>query len=349
MLNSDGVMNMRAFLFFFASFLVGICAWLGLRVVLLDYVHMPERAMWLAKSRMIDNYRYKDSDVIIIGSSRAMAINPERLQQQYNVNAINFSVGGATTPSTYFLIKRLLNNNSKIRKVYLEFAPINMSNKDTGLDASLGENFLRHVATKEEAEELDANLPGALDMYRKIHTFPFTKYVNMKDISLLEGVLIRWRTGKSDDGVAKKLIAQKGWFLYSGSISSDDQKNSSLEIKANEYYKMTDKYTETIPTVTGEYFSKTIRLLNERKVDYAFFFSPIPNVAKQYNNLAFGRTYNLFKNASSNVNDAVPVFPNKLFSDPSHVNSEGSIYFTSFFYDCIIHYQCDNYNAVSLF
>jgi len=345
----DESMNKKAIITFFVSFIVGLGLWLGLRVVLQDYAHMPERAMWLAKARMIDSYRYKDGDVLIMGSSRAMAISPERLQKQFNVNAVNFSVGGATTPSTYFFLKRALNNNPGIKKVYLEFAPINMSSKDTGLDASLGENFLRYVATKEEAEELDADLPETLDMFRSIRTFPFTKYINMKDISLFESVLIRWRTGKNDDAVARQIIESKGCLLYPGTKISNEAQNRAFEKKANEYYEKIDNYTETLPPVTGVYFKKIIRLLNDRNVEYVLFFSPAPHAGMQYKHLAFGKTYELFKNASPNIIDRILIFGNQYFSEPSHVNSEGSDLFTSFFYECIMNSQCNNYSAVSLY
>jgi hypothetical protein len=345
----DESMRKNATITFLVGFIAGLVLWLGLRVVLQNYAHVPERAMWLAKARMINSYRLKDGDILIMGSSRAMAISPERLQKQFNVNAVNFSVGGATTPSTYFFLKRALNNNPGIRKVYLEFAPINMSSKDTGLDASLGENFLRYVATKEEAIELNTDLPGSLDMYSSIHTFPFAKYINMKDISLLESVLIRWRTGKSDDAVARQIIERKGCLLYPGIKISSESQNSAFEKKATEYYNRIDKYTEKLPSVTEVYFKKIIRLLNDRNVEYVLFFSPVPHAGMQYKHLAFGKTYDLFKTAMRNIKDRILICDNAYFSEPSHVNAEGSDLFSSYFYDCIISSQCNNYSTVSLF
>lgn len=347
--SSENSMNKKAPIIFFLSFFVGLCLWLGLRVILQNYAHMPERAMWLAKARMIDSYRYKDADVVILGSSRAMAINPEQLQKQFATHSINFSVGGATTPSTYFFLKRILNNNPGIKKVYLEFAPINMSSKDTGLDASLGENFLRYVATEKEAEELAVDLPGALDMYRSIHVFPFTKYINMKDISLFESVVIRWRTGKSDDGVALQIIERKGNLLYPGSKNTNVAQNRAFETKADDYFNKINKYTEKLPSVTGIYFNKIIKLLIDRKVEYVLFFSPIPRVGMQYKHMAFGKTYDIFKDVSSCTNDNILVFENKYFSEPSHVNSDGSELFTRFFYECIMNSKCGHYNTVPLF
>jgi len=342
-------MRKNATITFLLSFIAGLGLWLGLRVVLQDFAHMPERAMWRAKARMIDSYRYKDGDVLIMGSSRAMAISPDLLQKHFNVNAVNFSVGGATTPSTYFFLKRALKNNPGIKKVYLEFAPINMSSKDTGLDASLGENFLRYVATKEEAEELDADLPGTLDMYRSIHSFPFTKYINMKDISLFESVLIRWRTGRNDDAVARQIIESKGCLLYPGAKINNEAQNRVFEKKAKEYYEKINKFTETLPSVTEVYFKKIIRMLNGRNVEYVLFFSPVPNAGMQYKHLAFGKTYELFKTASSNINDRIPILGNQYFSEPSHVNSDGSDLFTRFFYECIMNSQCGNYSTLALY
>src|SRR5512139_1763775 len=94
----DKSMRKNATIIFFLSFVAGLGFWLGVRVVLQNYAHMPERAMWLAKVRMIDSYRYKYGDILVLGSSRAMAISPKQLRKRFNVNAVNFSVGGATTP-----------------------------------------------------------------------------------------------------------------------------------------------------------------------------------------------------------------------------------------------------------
>lgn len=342
-------MKKSASVIFFLGFLAGLVVWGGARVVLLAYSHMPERAMWLAKARMIDSYRYKPGDVVIIGSSRAMALNPGQLRKQYGVTAVNFSVGGATTPSTYFFLKRILRNNPGIREVYLEFAPINMSTKDTSLDASLGENFIRYVASEEESEELDADLPGAADMYRAIHAFPFLKYVNMKDMSLLESVLVRWRTGKNDDEVARGIVERRGFLLYPGTKISSEAQQRAFEKRAHEYYGVIDGYTKELPSVTSIYFDKIIRLLNDRNITYHLFFSPVPYAGLQHTHIAFGKTYTMFKAVSKRITNHIPVFENEYFSEPSHVDRDGSALFTSFFYDCIMNNACDNYTTVSIF
>lgn len=342
-------MKKPAMLIFALGFLVGLVLWIGARVVLLDYIHMPERAMWLAKARMIDSYRYREGDVVIIGSSRAMAISPEQLQQRYGISAVNFSVGGATTPSTYFFLKRLLKNNPGLQKVYLEFAPINLSAKDTALSASLGENFLRYAATGEEAEELDADLPGALEMYRAIHTFPYARYVNMKDMSLLESVLIRWRTGTTDDADERRIIAARGCLLYPGTKITSEAQNRAFEKRAHEYYGLIHRYTEQLPPVTAIYFDKIIGLLRARNVDYQLFFSPAPHAGVRYPHLAFGKTYDLFRPVAGKISNHIPVFDNQYFSEPSHVDADGSALFTRFFYECTINRACDRYRTVSLF
>ncbi|MDD2898188.1 MAG: hypothetical protein PHI31_05690 [Desulfuromonadaceae bacterium] len=310
---------------------------------------MPERTMWLAKAKMIDSYKYRDGDVVIIGSSRAMALNPEFIQSRFGTSAINFSVGGATTPSTYFFIKRILANNPGIKKVYLEFAPINMSSKDTGLSASLGENFIRYVATKEEVEELELDLPGALELYRSIHMFPFSKYINMKDLSLLESIVIRWRTGKSNEAERRQIIDRKGFLLYPSLNSDNESQNSLFDKRANEYYAKIDKLTEKLPSVTAVYLRKMLTLLNSRKVEYVIFFSPVPHVGSLYKHLAFGETFELFKQYSSHINDRILIYDNKYFSEPSHVNKNGSDLFTGFFYECIVNNVCNHPNTLRLF
>lgn len=350
MLNSDGAMIMRTFYFFCASFFIGICVWLGFRVLLLEYVYMPERALWLAKARMIKEYKYSDGDVVIIGSSRAMAINPEQLRKQYNVNAVNFSVGGATTPSTYFFLKRILKSNPNIKKVFLEFAPINMSRKDTDLEASLGENFIRYVASVEEAAELEMDLPGALPKHESIHSFPYSKFINMKDVSLLEGLVIRWRTGKTDLGTIQNIVSKRGFFLYPEkfTFSSDDQ-NNAFDRQADDGYKSLADFTRKIPPVTGIYYNKIVELLKEKNINGVIFFSPMYGKGLNYYNLGMGETYALFKSSSSVVNDNILVLEKEYFAEPSHVNKNGSEKFTDFFNMCITKTKCNNISTIKLF
>jgi hypothetical protein len=348
--NFDGGVKMRNLLFFLSSFLFGVCLWLGVRVALLEYVHMPERALWLAKSRMVEGYRYRTGDVVIIGSSRAMAINPERLRKQYNLRAINFSVGGATTPSTYFFLKRVLKNNPGIKKVYLEFAPMNMTKKDTGLEASLGENFIRYSATAEEALELDKDLPGALAMYHAIHSFPFARFANMKDMSLLEGVVVRWRTGNTDTKLIDNIAADGGYFLYPVKFAPLlGSRTTAFDREADEGYKKLSEYTKTLPPVTAVYYYKIIKLMEEKNIECNIFFSPVYNAQFKYDHLAFGATYQLFKSTNGIVNDNIPVLGMECFSEPSHVNYKGSEKFTDYFNKCVINGECDGNSTARLF
>ncbi len=331
------------------GFFIGILVIFGLRFALYSYVYIPDRALWKSKGEMIDKYKYKDGDIIIVGSSRAMAINPVQLHQKYHVRAYNFSVGGATTPSTYFFVKRILDENPGARKLYIELTPINMTYQDTSLNASLGENFLRYVATSEEASELDTAFPGAMEKYKRIHRFPFEDYVNIKDISLLEKTLIRLRSGVSDNSYMSQITVCDGFLLYPEKNIFTTEQNRIFEKKADDYYQKICRYTESLPPVTGLYFNKLVDLLAKRKVDYVFFFSPIPNIRKKYNHLAFGETYKLFQKVENKVNDKVLLMDNKFFSEPSHVNSFGSSQYTEFFYMCVMDGNCSSFNTINLF
>lgn len=335
---------------FFVSFFVGMVLWLAVRIGLLHYIHIPERSIWQAKAEMIENYTYKQDDIVVIGSSRALAINPEQLRQRNQVNAYNFSVTGATTPSTYFFLKRILRNNTGIEKVYLEFSPMNLTHQDTALDASLGENFVRYVATEDEAAELDADMPGALKKYREIHNFPYNNFVNIKDMSLLEGVLIRWRTGKTDQKEKRNLQRHKGYFPYADIDMSSHKNITSFNDKIDLYYKRSTLLTDQLPPVTAIYFDKIVNLLNTRRIDYIIFFAPVQVKSLNYKNMGMGATYQLIRKAGKNhINDNVPLFDNSFFHDPSHVSAKGSEIFTTFFYDCVVSNNCVERNISKLY
>lgn len=76
-------------------------------------------AIWKAKYHLVSNYK-SDTGVILLGDSRALAgVTPEIIGSDF----YNFALGGSSTIETYYLLKKYLPADAKIKKVFISFYP----------------------------------------------------------------------------------------------------------------------------------------------------------------------------------------------------------------------------------
>lgn len=95
-------MSRRVFVVFVLFFCLGLVLWTEVKLALFEYVRVEDRAAWQGKAEMLAVDRGGSADLVILGSSRTMAVDPRQLSQEYGIRVVNYSVGGATAPSTYF-------------------------------------------------------------------------------------------------------------------------------------------------------------------------------------------------------------------------------------------------------
>jgi len=145
----------------------------GFRVFGHEYYYDNERATWHAKEQMIETLEPADYDAIILGTSRGLAANPAYFKNIYDYDLINLSVGGANAVSIYYFLERVLERGTP-NKILIELNPSTLSKIDSTVDTTLGERYIRYVATKDEINDLAGYEPSALTKFKNIHRFSFS-------------------------------------------------------------------------------------------------------------------------------------------------------------------------------
>jgi len=300
------------------------------RIALQNYVCDVDRATWITKAKMIDQLDDTYHGDIILGTSKALALNPQYLNQKYGIDIINLSAGGANPPTIYFFLKRLLNNNVKPHKIYIEISPENLKN-DTDINNALGERYLRFLANYNEAVELDEYYPVSLQKYKRMHTFPYPDYFCKKWSTLLLGSYKRFSTGFSDSKIYNALESNGGFYIFGKEtidFSSIDISTDEKHIK--DFEKNYDMNDVPYISVSEIYLDKIITLLEENHIDYSFFFSPFPKSRDPQK--IFGRSESFYQKISPNRIDKQLLFlDDEYFVDQAHLNYKGSILYNEYF------------------
>ncbi|MBP3952649.1 DUF1574 family protein [Bacillus suaedae] len=328
---------------FLAILLTFLSLTYSLRYTAQQFVYDLERATWKAKSSMIDNINTYSYDYLIIGTSRTLALNPSYLSRNYNTETVNLSVGGATAPSVYFFVERLLEQDIKPKKIYIELNPMNLTSHDTNVQTTLGERFIRFVAKKDEAIDLSTYDSSALEKYRRINSFPFNDYFYKDNGTLIEGIRRRLNNRLSDGQMIEKLKDNKGFFLFGKDTLDFSEINNQINTAdAIHYGEYIHTYTtQEIPVLTQVYFKRLLEKLESSNIDYHFFFSPMPQGRKMIENLSFGKMTELYNQIDKDkITSSVLLLDEKYFSDPSHVNYRGSIKYNDYFNQCIVTADC---------
>ncbi|MFC4322598.1 DUF1574 family protein [Litchfieldia salsa] len=315
----------------------------GLRYSGQQFVYDLERATWEAKDRMIDNIHDYNYDYLILGTSRTLALNPLYLEEKYQTKTINLSVGGATAPSTYYFLERLLEKKIKPKKIYIELNPMNMSSFDTDVNTTLGERFIRFVAEKDEIRELANYEEAALTKYKNIHSFPFNDYFYKTNKMMIDGMFKRFDDKISDDKMTQTLLTNKGFFLFGKDTLDFSEINRTIRRQDSiNYGNFISKYTqEEVPLLTKIYFEKLLSTLENSNIDYYFFFSPMPEGRAVIEDLSFGKMSELYNQIDPDkISSSILLLDEQYFSDPSHVNYYGSIIYNDYFNECIINNEC---------
>lgn len=317
----------------------------GFRIIGHQYMYDNERATWQAKSEMIDTLKPADYDAIIIGTSRGLAVNPEYFKEHYDLDVINLSAGGANAVSIYYFLERIL-EHGKPNKLLIELNPSTLSSIDSLIDTTLGERFIRFVATKEEVAELAIYNPSAQTKYNNIRRFPYAEWFNKNILTLIEGIRFRQDTGMNDRDMIDLLKANGGFFLFGWHTYQFNEINRVVpDHEVAGYSQFVADHTHEIPELTTIYFAKLLDKLEETDIDYQFFFAPMPLGRAEFTNLGFGKMTEVFGRIDpEHIHPEIMLLDEQLFSDASHVNYQGSIQFNQFIYERVLNdHSFDNH------
>ena len=195
-----------------------------------------ERCIWNFKTNIIDNYEYYNYENIIIGSSRAFALDPRRVETLTGKSYINLSTGGSEVTYVYYALKRILDKGVNIKNVYINIPPNN--NIKTSLDTSYGERFIRWFVTKREASELDKYKKGTLDKYNNTR-FLGDEYIYSDFFDLFKKIKMYILTNVTYTNMTNTLKESKGFFVTGKNDELDFKKvNKTCAVKSLLKYRL---------------------------------------------------------------------------------------------------------------
>lgn len=309
----------------------------GFRMIAHQYVYDNERATWHAKEEMMDTLEPADYDAIILGTSRGLAVNPDYFKSNYDLDIINLSAGGANAVSIYYFLERIL-ERGKPNKLLIELNPSTLSSIDSLIETTLGERFIRFVATEEEVADLASYDGAAQTKYNNIKRFPFPEFFNKNIRTLIEGIRFRQDTDMNDQDMIDLMKNNGGYFIFGWPTYRFQEINRIVpNHEVAGYSQYVQDHTDEIPELTNIYFDKLLDKLNDTGIDYQFFFAPMPRGRAKFENLAFGEMTSLFGKVEPNrIHPEILLLEERLFSDASHVNYEGSIEFNHFIHERVL-------------
>lgn len=283
------------------------------------YVQSPLKTSWQTKSKMSKNFKKYYNNYVIIGSSRALALNPRRIEDKTEMKFLNLSIASAKIPYVYYTLQRLIKSGAKIDGIYIDIPASN--NMKASLKGVFGEkSFLSY----EEVLDLSLYYPNAIEYYEQTRTFG-KNYVDENLYKIFKDY-IKYNLGKNENrSFSKKLIKKRGHRIFGDGKCTKEQ--------ALKYRKIVFEITQRAVLATQkQYLRRIINLLEKEKINFKFFFSAYPSESKKIFNLGIGNYIDLLELIpKEHRKDRVLILDESLFNDGSHVNLEGSKKFTDYF------------------
>jgi hypothetical protein len=297
-------------------------AWTWTRENRLSYMN-EEYPAFIAKFKMMDSY--SKPGLVIFGDSVAqVSIIPDRLSP----TTVNFSLGGTSPVETCFFIRRLLKGSVRPKAVLLTFTASHFVLDENFLDRGVLFGLLDNTDANEvldAAHELndkdfvpESGFWGAetrLTLFLTAHGFP-TYYMPS---------VLAARFNKRLDGNIKTFqtaVKTRGQCYFG---------NENVQGSTEQSFSTTFPRFRVDPVI-DRYFEKTLDLLEEFGIPCYFIVQPVNDAsvsALKKNGFLVGLKDYLREQARSHKQfhllwDLEPVYSWKYFSDPSHLNREGS-------------------------
>lgn len=263
----------------------------------------------------------KNVDYIFIGDSRIRSnINEETLNKIKNLEYVNLGMGGATAVAQYFILKRLVNNNPgmKIRHCILG---VDKQHLTDIYSSRPRENYLTNVLTFREFREIEKYLPeNQIKAYYLSKIFPS---YSTPDHFLVYNV--------HPDRV----------FKYPG-----------YKARMEMYYDIKSEHLafKKLSKLNMEYTEKIVEFCISNDIHIQLLMNPLPKSIYEEHQTVNPNGFNrlndfinhLYKKYQVELIHLPRFLPDNNFHDPSyrlhpsHLNKEGSIYYTELLIDKII-------------
>jgi len=246
-------------------FISAISSWfILLSLNQLDFVRWhifdPEFGIWSAKENLIQKVSGKDV-VLILGDSRtSTAFHPLE-----NSKVLNLSIGGATPVEAYFILNRLISNNTHIEKLIISFVPIHFEFSENFLGRAILFNF---YLPNEFDDLLNQSSNQALFGNDLISIYS-CRYKTPNCYMPYYKTLLTSGYSTKNIAIYQETVSQNGWHLY-----GENGWNPAAKInKPTEFQNMKRRF---IPdSLINNYFDRLLVLAKENKIPITYYILPI--------------------------------------------------------------------------
>ncbi len=286
-----------------------------------DYYNKATNTRWsFIKKSLKKEYLIPKPDILFLGESRVNAgIDFSKITNSYSLAS-----GGASPTEMYYILKKYSENYQCPKTVYLSISPRFLSETFAFYPYAVRNNLFTYSDFKEITSVLQKN-------DTTLGTYPVFKFFLYK-LNYLEyyqsdvaynNVFGGYSKNKT---LIKQMIKQKGGRQHLGLKKSSSELNYET------------KYKHFVPSkLLSYYLNNILKFCAEKNIQLNFFFMPMnessykvlnPDFILEYKNYIqkFQEKYTAF-----NISDSIYSYPDSLFGDESHLNSEGKNVFTKYF------------------
>jgi len=301
------------------------------RLAIQNYSFDRARIIWDMKTNLISSINPNNYDYIIVGSSKTLALNPEYILNKTDLKGINLSVPGATILYHYYAIKRLIEENSTLPKIFINLVPYQLEKEAMEETYTGNKKLCRWFIKDKEALEVNKYIQSFYNDCKKIKNKTFIMY---SDSSLLRSLnteisyFIKHR--KTATNLLKhELNNNKGFYLVGEELVFSNKVKHIHNKFSNKNVLLAKNGVSPTSKI---YFNKLMKLLKENKVEYTFFFSPFYSEQAKFTNLDFGQSIYLFNQIDNkSIMKNVLLLDGINFTDGQHLNHKGSIIYNDWF------------------
>ena len=311
-------------------FIISFITYSGIYILILFFPHrvlgnVNGYFLWEYQMTQLNNKNNKDKN-IILGDSRGMALlNPSIIGKSYT----NFSIGGTTTVEGYYSLMKVLGNR-KIDTLILCYGPIHFFGQNREFeDRTLPFKFINEIELK-QIERIESRYNQTID--NKIPSL----LLNIKRSLLLSrfppmyrATLLSNFSKKGFDLINSEIKIHKGQCLFGNLDSSNGKSQEATDFNLNSIFKVNPVFISYLDSIYKKSTENNITL---------YFVSPPLNKETFFcikNTLLYNSYLNIMntyktKYPKMKFIDEIKYLPNRFFGDPSHVNREGSNFYSKY-------------------
>lgn len=265
-----------------------------------------EFGMWRAKADLLTSFQPKDG-IVVLGDSRIVAAYmPTKARSRH---VVNMGLGGGTPIEAYYILRKLMNSKSGIRKILISFSPTHFEDATMFLGRTMVFEFLTEVEVSEVLEEMK---------YKQIlghepSDYLYCQYKFPQCYKSYYKNLISLNLRPKNLAIYKETLKSNGWHLFGtktpNSMPGEVGKSAFILNKTVDYY-----------------FEKLIELAEKNNIEITYYSTPLSRSAYENIDRSYRKQYFDYlkgKSVKMRVIDG-GWLPLDCIGDGSHVNNKGA-------------------------